>query len=377
MRREIAPSIGDPVRLSFPPSVATGNRFDVAIVGARVGGATLASILGRLGLRVLLLDRSDFPSDTFSTHVIYGDSFGIWQEIGAWDRIEQLEVPPLESIEWQRFAPAATINGAFMPVNGHPYALCIRRLLLDDILVATAAETPGVDVWPKTTARELLWDGDRVAGLRVERRGASDRRSTEIRADFVVGADGRFSFVANEVNSPQYNLVPPIWFPFYTYMRGVEIAKPAKLEIFESEEAQGVIMTAPCDDGITMIALYTEQGRFDEFRRDHAEVFWQRVTADPRLTERLATAELIAPVRGRDDMLNFMRVPGGPGWALVGDAGQHKDPIYGRGIGDATAHGRLLAGYVVKVLGGEQGSRQPWPSSTPTGTRSCSPTSSG
>ena len=174
-----------------------------------------------------------------------------------------------------------------------------------------------------------------------------------MRAGLVVGADGRFSFVAGSVGSGEYNVVPPIWFPFYTYLRGVEGVDPPKLEILDSAQATGTIMLAPCDDGIWMIILYSEQSRFEEFRRDHERVFWERVTADPRLTDRLARAELIAPVRGRGDLVNYMRVPAGPGWALVGDSGQHKDPIYGQGIGDAVRTARLLADHVVEALGGE------------------------
>ena len=50
--------------------------YDVVIVGGRVAGSTLASLLGAGRLKVLLLERATFPSDTLSTHVIYGDSFG-------------------------------------------------------------------------------------------------------------------------------------------------------------------------------------------------------------------------------------------------------------------------------------------------------------
>ncbi len=38
---------------------------------------------------------------------------------------------------------------------------------------------------------------------------------------------------------------------------------------------------------------------------------------------------------GTADLPNFFRKPYGPGWALVGDAGYHKDPITALGISDA------------------------------------------
>jgi 2-polyprenyl-6-methoxyphenol hydroxylase-like FAD-dependent oxidoreductase len=329
-------------------------RFDVAIVGARVGGATLACLLGRRGVSVLLLDQADFPSDTLSTHIVYGDSFGVWEEIGAWPELERVGAVRLVGIDWQRLEPAASIRGNFGPVNGHDYILCLRRLPLDAILVDHARATPGVTVETRTKVVGLVLDEGRVRGLRYERRRGSTVQTGTVEADLVVGADGRFSLVAEGAGSPTYNVVPPIYFPFYSYLRGVEPIEPPVLEILESKEANGTIMLAPCDDGIWMGIIYTEQRHFEEFRRDHTRLFWDRLRADPRLTERLSGAERITPVRGRGDLVNFMRVAAGPGWALVGDAGQHKDPIYGQGIGDAVRTARLLADYAVSGLGGEQ-----------------------
>ena len=44
--------------------------YDVIIVGARVAGSATAFLLARCGLRVLVLDRATFPSDTLSSHQI-------------------------------------------------------------------------------------------------------------------------------------------------------------------------------------------------------------------------------------------------------------------------------------------------------------------
>lgn len=44
--------------------------YDAIIIGARVAGAPTAMLLARQGHRVLLVDRSTFPSDTMSTHGI-------------------------------------------------------------------------------------------------------------------------------------------------------------------------------------------------------------------------------------------------------------------------------------------------------------------
>jgi flavin-dependent dehydrogenase len=49
---------------------------------------------------------------------------------------------------------------------------------------------------------------------------------------------------------------------------------------------------------------------------------------------------------GMADVPNFFRKPFGPSWALVGDAGHHKDPLLARGISDAFCDADLLAAAV-------------------------------
>ena len=129
--------------------------------------------------------------------------------------------------------------------------------------------------------------------------------------------------------------------------------EPPTFPIWESVEARGTVMLFPCDEGIWVGVVYTPQAEYDSFRRDHLRLFEERMRADSRVAPLLATAERISPVRGRGDLVNFLRVPAGRGWALVGDAGQHKDPIFGQGIGDAVRSAKLLATQLAGGLGGD------------------------
>jgi 2-polyprenyl-6-methoxyphenol hydroxylase-like FAD-dependent oxidoreductase len=45
--------------------------YDIIIVGARCAGAPTAMLLARMGYRTLLVDRTKFPSDIISTHLIW------------------------------------------------------------------------------------------------------------------------------------------------------------------------------------------------------------------------------------------------------------------------------------------------------------------
>lgn len=325
--------------------------FDVVIVGGRVAGSTLASLLGGGGLDVLLLERASFPSDTLSTHVIYGDSFGIWERIGAWSAIDRLGSAKLRGISWIRDG-RPDIRGRFWPVRGHDYSLCIRRLLLDDVLFEQAAGTPGVTAIQGARVTELLFDGQRVTGVRYETRDAAGRTTrSNASARLVAGCDGRRSLVARSVLASQYVTESPINFAFYTYVEGADPGPEPEpmFEIWESEPIGGTPMLAECDARIWMAIVYLPQQQFDAFRTRKDENFWKAMDSDPRVGPRLRSGKQVTPIRGAGDFVNFIREPVGDGWVLVGDAGQHKDPIFGQGIGDAVRSAESLADLVLEA----------------------------
>src|SRR6266540_5131859 len=60
------------VLLPRPPSASSAiGMFDAIIVGARGAGSPIAMLLARRGYRVLLVDKSTFPSDTMSGHYLH------------------------------------------------------------------------------------------------------------------------------------------------------------------------------------------------------------------------------------------------------------------------------------------------------------------
>jgi 2-polyprenyl-6-methoxyphenol hydroxylase-like FAD-dependent oxidoreductase len=63
----------------------------------------------------------------------------------------------------------------------------------------------------------------------------------------------------------------------------------------------------------------------------------------PHLAERVRAGRRAEHFRGTAFLRNFYRKPFGPGWALVGDAGYHKDPITAQGITDSFRDAELLA----------------------------------
>jgi 2-polyprenyl-6-methoxyphenol hydroxylase-like FAD-dependent oxidoreductase len=85
---------------------------------------------------------------------------------------------------------------------------------------------------------------------------------------------------------------------------------------------------------------------FDTVRRD-IEANMRRAVVEcvPGLADRMQQARREAPFKGADFPFFFPK-PYGPGWALVGDAGYHRDAITGQGTTDAFRDADLLAAAV-------------------------------
>jgi flavin-dependent dehydrogenase len=74
----------------------------------------------------------------------------------------------------------------------------------------------------------------------------------------------------------------------------------------------------------------------------------------PELAARVRGGERVERMRATADLPNFFRTSHGPGWALVGDAGYHKDPCLAAGIMDAFMCAETLAGAIHGGLTGER-----------------------
>ena len=77
-------------------------QFDVVIVGARVGGSPLATLLARSGVKVAVLEQAQFPAPTLSSHVIESDGLAFLARLGLLDRIRDTKAPFIPGMEWSR-----------------------------------------------------------------------------------------------------------------------------------------------------------------------------------------------------------------------------------------------------------------------------------
>lgn len=323
---------------------ATGPDYDVAIVGARVAGSALATYLGDRGWRVLLIDRATFPSTTISTHFFRGAGLvGVLEDLGILPDALATGAPPLVREFSYETGSGDAVAGPPQDPGTVGYCLSVRREPLDALLTDRAAASPGVTFIEDVQATSVLRDGEEVVGVVL--RDADTER--EIRARLVVGADGHNSAVARLVAAPVQEDAGRVRGCFYTYVSGFpgpDGAPPDGPEF--SMDGDEMAYVFPSDAGISCIALSVTLDTFAEMRGGGLDAFTDRLRHHAGLAGRFDAASSASGLLGRGPQSNIVRVPVGPGWALVGDAGMQQDAWTGLGMDNAGVHARLLAAAV-------------------------------
>ena len=209
-----------------------------------------------------------------------------------------------------------------------------RRKVLDKLLVDAAVEA-GAELRENFSVRELVVEGDTVVGIRGASKGGE---LVEERARLVIGADGLHSMVARHVKPHEYDTVPSLTFAYYSYFSGVETAG-AEMHPLDD----GGILIFPTNDDMVCIGAGGPSEGFHAFREDIEGNFFKLLDREPELAKRVRAGKREERFVGTNDQPNYFRRPYGPGWALVGDAGYHRDFITGFGINDSFRDAELLA----------------------------------
>jgi len=319
-------------------------QFDVVIVGARVAGSPLATLLARRGVKVAVLEQAVFPQPVLSSHVMQADALAFLDRLGVLDRIRATGAPFMSRSDTRlndfRFVADFPSFPGF--VGG---AACIRRFVLDPIL-ADAAVAAGADVRMGTKVTGLLEERGRVVGVRFVRKGVESR----IRARLVVGADGRESTVAKLSGARRYNVTRNDRWYYWTYFEGADLTVTPTFVLHRWGDRH--IFAGPADNGLYIVGVSPQQHEKQAFRENRHDSLMEHVHSCRPVAEVLSEAKVADKIYGILRFDGYFRESSGPGWVLIGDAGHFKDPAAGRGIGDAFHQVERLVPAIIKALRG-------------------------
>ena len=294
-------------------------------------------LLARRGLNVLLVDRARFPSEIPHGHFIHRHGPARLQHWGLLERVLTTGCPPITS--FVEDLGDFTLRGEDLVVDGVPVGLGPRRAALDAVLVQAAVEA-AAELRESFPVHELTVANGHVTGIRAGS-GITER------ARWVIGADGRNSRVAKQVGAPAYDEVPTLTCWYFSYWSGV--AGDA-LELYLRDRR--FIFAFPTNEGLFAVFVAWPIDELGSIRGDPERYLLTALDAVPNLAERVRAGTREERIYGATSLPNYLRRPYGEGWALVGDAGCHKDPYLALGVCDAFRDAELLADALEAALTG-------------------------
>jgi geranylgeranyl reductase family protein len=306
---------------------------EAIVVGGGPAGSTIAAALATAGHRVLLLDKASFPRHKPCSDYLNAGGRTILAGMGVLDEVMR--------------AGAREINGMVVHApNGNRFtadfamaepgqcALGLSRRCLDQLLL-DRARAAGVTVREHAHVRDLIRDGDRVAGVEATIDGVSE----QIRAPLVIGADGRYSVVARTLD-----LTTPLRWPRKTglaaHYRGV-----TGLDGYgEMHVGHGVYAgLAPIEHGMANLTIVLPDRSVEDRPGSVDELLADALGRLLALAQRLDGAERVGSIRGVGSMGQRARRTTGDGFLLIGDAASFLDPFPGEGIYEALKAALLAA----------------------------------
>lgn len=162
----------------------------VLVVGAGPVGLTLALLLDRAGVDVVIVDRDSGPVTQSRAIWIHSRTLEIWSTIGM-TALAAAEGRTMTGIQMHTSgAPRATLPYDGTGNTAHPHALMLEQARTQSLLMSLLEGTGARLHW-NTSLQSLIQDEDGCTATLTSSAGIS----TEVRASLVVGADGGSSTV--------------------------------------------------------------------------------------------------------------------------------------------------------------------------------------
>jgi flavin-dependent dehydrogenase len=324
--------------------MSSAKEFDVAVVGASVAGCTAARLFAQGGARVALIERRNDQAayKVTCTHAILSPATPTIERLGLAPKLIERGVPRTWAEIWTPY------GGWFGAPEDFPDGWGVTRSTLDPLLREITVNTPGVEFFPGWTARRVLADHARLAGVDVENR----RHGTlAIRARLLVGADGRESTLARLAGVPG-RVRPHNRFFYFAYWRGIKQARTPRGPSIRAWllDPDGASQF-PNEDDLTVLVAAYHRSRLAEVRADLEGSYIRHLAGLPDGPD-LNSAERVSKLIGKLEVPNVIRAAAIPGMAFVGDAALAADPVFGVGITFAFQSAEWLVDATTGALGG-------------------------
>ncbi len=320
------------------------NSSDVIVVGGGPAGATTATLVAQQGYSVTLFERERFPRYHIGESLI-PETFWVLERLKMIDKLRQSRFVQKHSVQF--ITDRGMLSEPFYFADNKPHESSqtwqVLRSEFDQMMLENAAEQ-GVMVHEGTRVLEVLFDGARAIGVRVQDEEGNQR---EVYASVVVDAAGQSNLLMDRLGLRQWDpelKKAAIWTYYKGAQRDAGRDEGATL-VMQLEEKKGWFWYIPLQDDTVSVGVVADFDYLFNGRgtKDLETIFLQEVDRCPGLIPKVANAQRVAPVKAAKEYSYKSTQVAGDGWVMVGDAFGFLDPLYSSGILLAFKSGALAA----------------------------------
>ena len=333
-----------------------------AIAGGGPAGMMLGFLLARAGVGVVVLEKhGDFLRD-FRGDTIHPSTLDVMYELGLLEEFlkrPHQEVNELRGLIGDDLVVLADVK--HLPTHCKFIALMPQWDFLD-FLANHAKRYPGFSLRMKADVDELLFEGDKVVGLRA----TTPDGDLEVRADLVVGADGRHSTVRNRAGLQVEDIGAPM---DVLWMRLSKRPEDGTQLLGRILPGRLFVMIDRGD--YCQCAYVIPKGGFEAIRSKGLDAFRKSlVEINPALADRVQELASWDDIKLLTVVIDRLKRWYRDGLLCIGDAAHAMSPVGGIGINvaiqDAVAAGNILglalrAGPVPESVLAAVQRRREWP----------------
>jgi len=309
------------------------------IAGGGPAGMMLGFLLARAGIDVVVLEKhKDFFRD-FRGDTIHPSTLELMHELGLLD--EFLKVPH-QAVSRMTFQIGAEripmVDFGHLPTRCKFVALMPQWDFLD-FIAKQGKRYPHFNLRMETEATDLIFDGDRVTGLRAK----APAGDLEIRAALVAGCDGRHSTVRQSAKLDVEDVGAPIDVLWFRLSR-----KAGDVEESGGHIEAGKMLVMLNRGDYWQCAYVIPKGGIETVKRESLAAFRDRVSEiEPFLKDRVGELNSFDDIKLLTVAIDRLRQWHQPGLLCIGDAAHAMSPVGGVGVNlavqDAVAAANILA----------------------------------
>jgi flavin-dependent dehydrogenase len=218
-----------------------------------------------------------------------------------------------------------------------------------DIMMLDNAREQGVVVHQPARVLEVLFDGDRAVGVRVQGEDAAERT---VHARVIVDASGQSTMLQSRFKLRLWDPVlnkGAIWTYWKGAYRDTGRDEGATL-VVQTPNKQGWWWYIPQHDNTVSVGIVAPFEYLFKGRGSHEQVYNEEVESCAAIQQRVAMGKRATGYFATKDYSYRSRQVAGDGWVLVGDAFGFLDPLYSSGVLLALKSGELAADAIAEGL---------------------------